>query len=392
MTTARDPNEWMAEEIFKKLSGLGHRVFLYDSSGKRVFDPAQSNRLFSDDAKMMITLDWTKGKPAKPHVTFHTSDSTDAAILDDIKSTLKKHNLFDHSFSTMPYGKTLKPKQFAHMNQEPVTESAWTGSTRTSRWSVGLTEVVIRHNQRLDDSDNARRWTRIKDIFIHGPDGSRYRFPHKHILGAKAMAQHMDQGHQPWDDHGQALFNVLKACMQMRKLKRWAQAHHPELLPAIEPVQHDLKNLLQKVSSSAGYHAGMDDVKNLSHTWSAAVSQPDIFPADTDLAVAALGLPQHPNQEPQMLDGEAEPMTMIFKEARELHSWFEQFSMDKIFEADPTTEIMAASAETGSTDPRTILDNLSKNVTGWESRFEENPMEVLAQIEDVLAQIKNLED
>ena len=391
MTTAHDPNEWMSQEIFKKLSGLGHRVFMYDSSGKRVFDPGQSNRLFSDDAKMMITLDWTKGKPAKPRVTFHTSESTDPAVLDEIKTTLKKHNLFDHSFDTMPYGKTLKPKQFSHMNQEPVTESAWTGSTRTSRWRVGMTEVVIRHNQRLDDSDNARRWTRIADIFIHGPDGSRYRFPFRHILGAKAMAQHMDQGNQPWDDHGQALARVLSAVMQMRKLKRWAQVHHAELLPHIQPVQHDLKNLLQKVSHSDGYHAGIDHANHLSQVWSAAPEQPDVFPAGTDLAVAALNL-QPQQQEPQPLDGEPEPMTMIFKEARELDSWFEQFSVNNIFEADPTTEIMAASAETGSTDPRTILDNLSKNVTGWESRFEENPMEVLAQIETVLAQIKNLED
>lgn len=386
MSTAKDPNEWMAEEIFKKLSGLGHRVFMYDHSGKRVFDPSQSNRLFSDDAKMMITLDWTKGNPQRPQVTFHTSDGTDPRLLDEVKSTLKKHNLYDHSFDTRPYGRTLQPRQFAHMNKEPVTESNWTGSTRTSRYKVGLTEVVIRHNQRLDDCDNARRWTRIADIFIHHRDGSRYRFPYKHILGAKAMAQHMDQGSQPWDSQGETILTLLQAVMQLRKLKRWANSHDELLANQIEHTQRDLKALLSKISSSSGYQAGITHAADLGRTWQAAASAPDVFPPDTGLAAAALGM-SAPVDQPETLSEEPETM---FKEAREMQAWLDQFDVKRLYETDDL-DIVSASQETGSTDPRTVLDNLSKNVTGWESRFEENPMEVLNQIEAVLDQIKNLE-
>jgi len=392
MTGETDPNKWMAEEIFKKLSGLGHKVYMYDEAGQRVVDPTEANRLFSADAKMMVTLGWTKGNPARPHVTFHTSDVTDPTVVEELRSSLKnRHNLYDHSFSTMPYGKTIKPKNFAHMNAEPVNESAWTGSTRTSRWRTGLTEVVIRHNQRLDDSENARRWTRIADIFIHGKDGSRYKFPFRHIMGAKAMAQHMDQGHAPWDENGSALACVLQAVMQLRKLKRWAAQNRPECMDQVTQTQQDLKSLLHQISTPHGYPQGMDHARDLSNQWQ-VVDLPNVeLPPETDLAVAAVGPDSFVSapvpQEPMPVS----PEPTMFREAQQLENWFAQFDVTKLLETDAESEIEAASADTASTDPRTVLDNLSRNITGWESRFEENPMEVLNQIDTVLDQIKNLE-
>ena len=82
----------------------------------------------------------------------------------------------------------------------------------------------------------------------------------------------------------------------------------------------------------------------------------------------------------------------MFKEARELELWFDQFEIKKIYEDQQTTDVMAASQETDSTDPRTVLDNLNHNVVGWSSRYEENPMEVLNQIDDILDQIRKLQD
>jgi len=394
MTQSTDPNKWMAGDIFKVLSGLGHKVYMYDSKGTRVFDPAEADRLFSRDAALMVTLGYTQGKPPKPHVVFHASAATDPNIVEELKGTLKSQNKFDHSFSTSPYAKTLEPKHFAWMNREKqlVQESNWTGTTRTSRQRVGMTEVVIRHNQRLDDSENARRWTRIAEIFLHGQDGSRYRFPFRHLLGARAMAQHIDQGHAPWDEDGGVIQQLVTTVLQLRKLRRWASVNRPDCVDDVVRAQHQLKDVLTSLTSAKDYQQSLDQARQMCNTWHTTPAPADIFPDDVNLAVAAV--PQlHTQTQPEiepMSNRDTVPMT--FKEARELDGWFQQFDLARIYEDQETTQVLAASQETGSTDPRTVLDNLNRNVVGWSSRFEEDPMAVLSQIDDILDQLKKLGD
>lgn len=397
MAVGEKANQWMAGEIFKVLTGLGHKIWMFDKNGKRVIEPSESKFIFSQDANMMIVLGWTGGSPAKPEVTFMSSDSTDPKVRSQIETTIGNLKLYDHSFSTKTFGRKLEPKHFVMMAKQDVSESAWHGSTRTSRWPVGMTEVVIRHNQRLDDSENPRRWTRIADIFIHGADGSRYKFPHKHILGAKALAQHMDQGNTPWDDGGQNISVLVRALLQLRKLKRWASVSQPDLVDTITATQRDIKTLLQQIAQPVAYQDSMNQAAQMSAICQQCETLPSHLPPETELAAGLLDL-QVPQQtsidasDVLSLDHEPEEDLTMFREARELHKWFDQFEIKKIYEQDYATEVMAASAETGSTDPRTVLDNLSQNIVGWSSRFEEDPMAVLSQIEDILDQIKKLGD
>ncbi len=379
MSTEKDPNAWMAEEIFKSLSGLGHKVYMYDDKGTRVYDPNKADRLFSDSAKMMITLGWTKGKPAKPRVTFHVSDVTDSQVLTELKNTLKQHNLFDHSFDTMPYGKTLEPKHFAHMNKrDDVTESAWTGSTRTSRWKTGLTEVVIRHNQVLADPESSRRWCRIKDIFIHGADGTRYKFDQRHILGAKALAQHMDRSGQPWDERGKIIQDLIQCLIELRAVKRWCQKEQPHMLDVVCDAQKHIKNLIHQISQQDAYDAAMQAAQTMHTSWQ-PVDVQKRWPVDnTDLAQRALAY-----YAPQMFaTPEPEPSSQdAFPELQAVFEWLGH---------DPQKDVQAAHAETGSQDPRQILNHLSDQIPGWESEFEQDPKQVLDQIMAELKKLQNI--
>jgi hypothetical protein len=381
-TTSDAANEWIAGEIFDILSGLGHRVFMYDQTGERVFDPPKSNRLFSTDAKMMVTLGWTKGKPARPLVTVHTSDATDAKTVEAIRAPLRKHNLYDHSFDIRPYGRNLEPKMFAHMNKTEVTESAWTGSTRTSRWCIGETQVVIRHNQKLMDSDHTRRWTRIRDIFIHGQDGTRYKCPWKHILGARALAQHMNQQGQPWDTAGQAVHTLITALLQMRKLKNWCMQHRPDVIDQVSQLQQQIKQLLKNVSQDHTYPTAIDQAQQLSQAWAVDPQQPSgSWPSDMPQAVAGMVA---------ALPGSDQPQPGEFREGAELDRWFDQFLMENIFGEDHTADVAAAMADSGSDDPRDVLSSLTKNVVGWSSRFEQDPRSVLDSLRAAMEKIKNI--
>lgn len=389
MSSTKDPNTWMSEEIFKTLSGLGHEIYMYDKQGARVYDPSVSDRLFSNTAKMMITLGYTKGKPQKPLVTFHTSSGTEPHMLDDIKRTLKQHNLFDHSFDTLPYGRTLEPRQFAHMN-EPVTESVWTGSTRTSRWRSGVTEVVIRHSERLADSENPLRWTRIRDIFIHGKDGSRYKMPVRSILGAKALAQHMDQQGDPWDTQASHIHNLLQCHQELRKLRRWAQQNdQPDLVTACVQCQDEIKVTLRKISQAHSYAQAIQAAGHMCEEWQQhAHSCEQPWAQDMMWAPGAV-LWKMP------VDAEAQPWahaitTMSsWPEQQQLSEWFDQFDphlQEK--QSRMKQDVHDAAHEEQTEDPRQILANLKSNIPGWSSRFEHDPQQVLDQIDQVLNQLR----
>lgn len=118
---AQDPNSWMAQEIFKILTGMGHEILMFNSKGKRVFDAAEAIMIYSKPAAMMIQLSYTGGKPAKPLVKFFASKTTDPSVIAQCKRTLKSHNLFDHSYDVHVFGKTIEPKHFA--TQLPVEEA-----------------------------------------------------------------------------------------------------------------------------------------------------------------------------------------------------------------------------------------------------------------------------
>lgn len=374
MSTANDPNAWMAQKVFEKLSGMGHKIYMYDSKGSRVYDPSKADRLFSETAKMMVTLGFTKGKPAKPLVTFNTSDGTDPKVLLDVKQTLKQHNLYDHSFDTRPYGRTLEPKMFAHLNREDITESSWTGSTRTSRWKTGLTEVVIRHSERLGDPQSARRWCKIKDIFIHGPDGARYRMPIKHIAGAKALAQHINNNGQAWDDKGEIIHHMIKVMQESRKLRNWAQNQNSHLLSVIEGLQNKIKHNLKRMSDPNQYEIAIQEGVDWVNSWKTH-EQMHETQCDEHIQNAWHAV---------MCELERDSQSQ-WPEEHELMEWFNQF---KPLQELDSNDVINAVEVTASDDPRDILGHLKQEITGWEQEFELNPKQVLDKITLTVNKIK----
>jgi hypothetical protein len=118
-----EPNSWMAQEIFKILTGMGHEILMFDGKGKRVFDAEKASMIYSVPAAMMIQLGYTGGRPAKPVVKFYASKTTDPALVDQCKRTLRSHNLFDHSFDVHVFGRTIEPKHFSKIL--PPVEESW---------------------------------------------------------------------------------------------------------------------------------------------------------------------------------------------------------------------------------------------------------------------------
>lgn len=138
-----DPNSWMAQEIFKILTGMGHEILMFDAKGKRVFDAGDAHMLYSVPAALMMQLHYTGGKPAKPLVKFYASNTTDMNLINQVKRTLKGHNLFDHSFDVHVFGRTIEPKHFEKMLPKEESHVQSPEMTLLESWFHQFTPEVI---------------------------------------------------------------------------------------------------------------------------------------------------------------------------------------------------------------------------------------------------------
>lgn len=393
MTPTTDP---MALMINNLLTGKGYSVIMYDVNGKKVMDPSQATRLFCKDLYMMVEIGQTMGTSPRPHIMISYSKETPTDLVLEIKQQLSKHNTYDYSFSVKQFDLELQPRHFARNIK--VNESGWTGSTRTSRFPVGECWVVIRHQGRLNTEQNPRRWTKINDVFIHHPNGTRYKWDHKHLLGAKAMAQHMHQQGQPWDDHGQTIQILMELVQQLRRVKRWARENNPRICGIAGECQQEIKSLLHKLSNDISYPEAINNTKSLcvtivnnSNTW------PTVdWPQDCDHALSWIHSRIPQEQPGEVLDDTIiQDATRVCKEQQDLNEWFKQFDPHHMFEQEPVTlpDTVAAthSSTQDPTDPRDVYNKIKQMVTGLEQDFEQNPQKVLDKVTQAINLVKNID-
>lgn len=350
----------MAQLVFDVLSGKGHQIYMYDPKGTQVFDPKQANRFWSNDEKLMVSLGYTKGRPPRPLCTFYTSDVTNLDRFNDIKFGLKKHNPYDFSFDTEHFSRTLEPKHFKHMN---VTEhQKWTGSTRTSYLPVDGVSVVIRHTRpwHKDTLDQAQRWRRIRQVMLHTPNGERFEFPYHHVLGAKAMAQHLNHNNQMHDRDGALIMKMVESLMHMSKLGRRARRAGAEMLfEEINSTRHQLKKLLKQISEARTHQAALATARKMIADW------------------------KMPTTSPQT--------TQPVREARELQSWFDSFA-PKLQETENSREEVFTAWQASDKNKYRTLDYLKRNHPGWRSRFESDPESVTDEISQLVDEFENEEN
>lgn len=362
----------MAELIFNKLNGSGHKIRMYDKSGKEVFDPKEANRIWSDSEKMMLVLGKTKGHPPKPLVTFWTSDVTSPKMLKHFKDELQRDNTLDFSFSIEKWRKTLEPRHFKNMN---VKESSnWTGTTRTSYFPVDAVNVVVRHSRpwNSEQLDKAQRWRRIKQIMLFTPDGQRFTFPHHHVLGARAMAQHLNQENTMYDDSGKLIQDLTKLLFDLRKIQfKCKRSEDWGLMTHVVDTRHQIRQLLKAISQSHRYTESIDRAKKWLGEWASnkfVRPSQELVTASPDLVTAI--------EEPQ------------FKEARQLQEWFDSFEPKTIFENQEKREKVEIAWKESGGDVAQTFDIL-RHTFGWESSFIKDPKEFNNEVMTIIDSIKN---
>ena len=107
----------------------------------------------------------------------------------------------------------------AKSGEEPMMESKMWGTSKVSYQDLGETRLVVKHSKPVNTELAAGRTMHIESIYIENKQGERFRYPVRHLNGARAMAQHIGHGGNPYDAIGQHVVSLSEEMSKLRMFK-----------------------------------------------------------------------------------------------------------------------------------------------------------------------------
>jgi len=144
-----------------------------------------------------------------------------------------------------------KPKEPEPM--ETMMESKMYGTARMSYQDLGEARLIVKHSQPVNPEVAAGRTMHIEGIWVENADGERFKYPYKHLNGARALAEHLKHGGNPYDGIGQHISSLSEELAQLRKFKGYVGRNDAlseamgdittKVFERIEAVKKEIHNL-----------------------------------------------------------------------------------------------------------------------------------------------------
>ena len=98
-----------------------------------------------------------------------------------------------------------------------MNESKMYGSIKSSYQDLGETaKIIVRHKRPVDEEVRGSRSRNISKIFVETSSGERTLLPFKNLLGARAIARHISEGGNLYDDIGQHIVENVNRLGQLK--------------------------------------------------------------------------------------------------------------------------------------------------------------------------------
>jgi len=160
-------------------------------------------------------------------------------------------NIGKSNLDKRDYHFQAKPKEEVPM--EPIMESSMYGTSRISYQDLGEARLVVKHSQNVNPEVAAGRTMHIEAIYVENADGERFRYPYKHLNGARALAEHLKHGGNPYDAIGKHISSLSEELAQLRKFKGYVSRNGalseameditPKVFERIEAVKKEVQML-----------------------------------------------------------------------------------------------------------------------------------------------------
>ena len=226
----------ISENLFAKIRGRFPSITLGDETGVVTDDP-QLARYFDFDfkdgeevlGKVSITINKESGVVVTFNNDFITNESDD--VKDNWYNFLKELRVFSKknmlNFDTRDITKSnLDKRDYAHLTKtssgdNAMRESTMYGTSRTSYEDVGTARLVLKHNQPVNLEIPGSRTQHVHSIYIESDNGERYKYPYRHLNGARALARHVDGGGNLYDDFGKHIVGLSEELAKLRQFKTY---------------------------------------------------------------------------------------------------------------------------------------------------------------------------
>lgn len=277
----------VSNKIFKVLKGHGYRVKLYTEEGLETVDPDEARWYFVNKPNMMVLLS-DDGQEIKINKNSTVPLEAYEQALKQIKNVAAHYIL---NFTIRNFGAVLEPKAFSHLakkqkkenaKMDSIAESSFSkmrGSLKTSVQALEGVKVIVKHKKPVDEAVRGARSRQIKQIFIEN-NGERTEFPHKSLVGARAMARHIQCGGSFTDNIGGHISRVTEELVKLSQFYNQVKKQN-----LINESTADVVSLIKEHISSS-----MRELKTFSgsktyHTAKAMVSEQEyIAEQDNDVS------------------------------------------------------------------------------------------------------------
>jgi len=256
----------ISQDLFDLLVSKDFEVKSFDSNGKPVLDVNDAN---------IFRFDFTVGKNNYGTAVILIDDEANFELFfgDNIGKTMRgkdKNYWFDFLHTLKQFSirhlKKFKPSNMNKMKysmqgiaaiKEGLFESKWSGTSKTSyNKQPKKVRIIAKHNKRLGEDD--ARFRNIKTLFIENGDGERFKLPFVNIGGARAMARHVSEGGNPYDQFGVHISETVKDIATMGGFLRIRSLNEQEgeiskIRENCRDYYKGLRGKLKSLSSKRGY-------------------------------------------------------------------------------------------------------------------------------------------
>ena len=225
----------IAEELFNKIRGRFPSVTIGDAEGNVTNEPSLG-RYF--DFNFM-----SEGRPVgKVSVSL---DNKAVAVVygEDLVATegnLIKNNWYDFlkelrmfakkrtlTFDTRDITKSnLNSRDYKFLaknrdGDESMKESKLYGTSKLSYQNFDGARLMIKHTEGINQEIAGGRAKKVGSLYIESAEGERFKYPFKHLTGARAMTRHVAEGGKPFDDFGKHIVSMSEEMSKLRKFKTY---------------------------------------------------------------------------------------------------------------------------------------------------------------------------
>ena len=225
----------IGEDLFNKIRGRFPSITIGNEAGEVINEPSQARFFdfeYKEGDKILgnVSVNITEDEGMTVIFSKDFISNEDTQTKDNWYSFLKELRLFSKKrmleFSIRDITKTnLTKRDYKFLSNRTgdntMAESKLYGTSRISYQDVGSARLVIKHTESVNQEVATGRTRNVGTIYIESSEGERFKYPYKHLNGARAMARHVAEGGNAYDDFGKHIVSLSEEQAKLSKFKRY---------------------------------------------------------------------------------------------------------------------------------------------------------------------------